>query len=424
MTKTEARIRAEWDTLRSVVMHKAGVEMFSEILQSDESLEEDSPSQNSAVQEYEHLEHVLQQEFNVNIIRLRDTIVKAAEENPSIYDRLLQTADEAADITYDKEKDVHNPSELFDHLLLKPQTKTADKKKTKLLHLSTNEKKSLSEIYQMRDQQAVTDKGIFLSRLNIPLLRRESFIIKLLWEVLGIEVVHEVTEPGLFEGGDFIPVKDFAIVGVGNRTNMAGVQQLLKYGVGFDEIAVVHQPTYPLVPGEEVGQMVDMRLDNYFNIASKGVAVGLKPLLRTAQVDIYTKVSQGEYEMEKEHTDLLSYIAGWGFDVVGITVLEQLSNASNFLTIKDGTILAVEIERNIKDILYKLQIKAQGEPKQYEPLLREAEKDYEFLKNHSEFFPHKREMYQHGIDAYPLVLRNLTGIYGAAHCMTAALERR
>ena len=432
----KAKIRAEWDTLRSVVLHKAGMEMFFGLLEPYASLYERAFSRKGALLEQDYLEHVLTREFHVNVIRMRDEIVKAAEQDPSIHKRLVKMANEVIGVTGGKEdvKTVHNDSRrnkdildsghFFDILLLNPQIEMENEKGTGIIHLNITEKQPLSDIYFMRDQQAITDKGIFLSRMNKPQRRREPAITKLLWNVLGAEIVHEVTEPGTFEGGDFIPLKDFALVGVGNRTNEAGIKQLLKFGVGFDEIGVVHQPNHPLIPSDEVDSMINMHLDTYFNIASKGVAVGLEPLLELAKVDIFQRTSPGEYEREKESTDLLSYITGWGFDVVGITTLEQLSYASNFLTIKDGTILAVEVERDIKDVLYNLQIKAKAEPKRYGALLNQAERDYEFLKNESEFFPHKREIYQHGIDAYPIVLRNLTGGYGAAHCMTAALERR
>jgi arginine deiminase len=104
--------------------------------------------------------------------------------------------------------------------------------------------------------------------------------------------------------------------------------------------------------------------------------------------------------------------------------LEQLCYASNFLTIKDGQIIAVEVERNVRDVLKDLKSKAAEDPVKYGRLEIQAEKDYEFLKSEAEFFPHKRLIYEYGIDAYPLVLKNLTGGYGAAHCMTAAIERR
>jgi len=430
------KIKAEWDTLRTIAIHRPGMETFFGLLEPFASLYERAFSQNGAIREHERLEHVLKHEFHIDVIRMRKKIVEVAERNPEIHDRLVKAADDVIGVTgtkvgvkearnqFEKNRDILDPGHFLSVLLLNPQIDLESEKGTRMIHLNITEKSPLSNIYFMRDQQAVTDKGIFLSRMSKPQRRRESDVTKILWDVLGAEVVHRVTEPGTFEGGDFIPLKDFALVGVGDRTNEAGIEQLLKYGVGFDEVGVVHQPNHPLIPSDEVDPMIDMHLDTYFNIASKGVAVGLKSLLKGAKVDIYSRTGPGEYEKEKESTDLLSYITGWGFDVVDITTLEQLSYASNFLTIKDGTILAVEVERGIKDVLFNLKSKAKAEPARYGALLEQAEKDYEFLKNESEFFPHKKEIYQHGIDAYPMVLKNLTGGYGAAHCMTAALERR
>jgi arginine deiminase len=433
----DTRIRAEWDTLRSLAIHRSGMEMFFGLLEPYASLYERAFSQNGAIREHERLEHILKHEFHINVYRMRDTIVEAAERDPELHERLVKAAHEVLDVTggksedvklavgeLEKNKDILDSGHFFDILLLDPQIELESEKGERMIHLNIKERQPLSNIFFMRDQQAVTDKGIFLSRMSKPQRRREPQITNILWDVLGAKVVHSVTEPGTFEGGDFIPLKDFALVGVGDRTNESGIEQLLKYGVGFDEVGVVHQPNHPLIPSKDADPMIDMHLDTYFNIASRGVAVGLKPLLTEAKVDVYHRNGPGDYAKEPESTDLLSYISGWGFDVVDITTLEQLSYASNFLTIRDGTILAVEVERNIKDVLLNLQNKAKAAPERYGSLLRQAEKDYEFLKNESEFFPHKREIYQHGIDAYPIILENLTGGYGAAHCMTAALERR
>ncbi len=425
MNTTDAKIRAEWEKLRTVAMHKAGVELIHENRHANQSHDIDTSYQTDAIQEYELLERVLKHEFRINVVRLRDTIVEAAERDSVIYDKLVRAAEEVTGVI-DSEKNERSPdaNHYFEVLLLNSQIGVTSKGESKANHPDTSEDQPLSEICYMRDQQAVTDKGIVLSRMGTPQRRGEPAITKIMWNALGAEIVHEVTEPGIFEGGDFIPLKDFALIGIGDRTNKAGVEQLLKYGVGFDEVGVVHQPSHPLIPDDDDNLMRDMHLDNYFNIASKGVAVGLKPLLESAQVDIYTRVAPGEYEKEEKCTDLLSYIKCWGFDVVGLTTLEQLSYASSFLTIKDGTILAVDIERNIKETLYTLQSKAKDDPERYGALLSEVEKNYEFLKNKSEFFPHKKEMYQHGIDAYPIVLRNHIGGYGITHSMTAALERR
>lgn len=75
------------------------------------------------------------------------------------------------------------------------------------------------------------------------------------------------------------------------------------------------------------------------------------------------------------------------------------------------------------DVLQTLQSKAQEEPERYGTLLKQAERDYQQLKRDAEFFLHKQGVYEYGIDTYPLILKNLTGGYWGAHCMTAALQR-
>ena len=432
----DARISAEWDRLRSVAIHRPGMEMFFGLLEPYSSLYERSFSRTGATTEHERLEDILTHEFHVKVHKLEDEVIEKAETSEEARETLTNTAYNALGLVGDDEdvirakKEMENntgsldPGHFLDILMLNPQIELQSENGTRMIHINVTEREPLSNLYFMRDQQVVTDKGIFLSRMNKPQRRRETEITRLLWNALGVPIIHAVKAPGTFEGGDYIPAKDFALVGVGDRTNAAGVRQLLSNGVDFDEVAVVHQPNHPLIPSDEPDPMVDMHLDTYFNIASSGVAVGLELLLKAAKVDVYQRISPGEYEKQAGQTNLFSYIKDWGFEIINITTLEQLSYASNFLTIKDNQILAVEVERDVKDILQDLKEKANEDPVRYGKLLSQAEKDYEFLKCESEFFPHKKRIYEYGIDAYPVVLKNLTGGYGAAHCMTAALERR
>jgi arginine deiminase len=220
-----------------------------------------------------------------------------------------------------------------------------------------------------------------------------------------------------------MPMKDFALVGTGDRTNSSGIEQMLHSGVGFDEVGVVHQPNHPLIPGEKRDPMVDMHLDTYFNVASSSVVVGSEELLKRARVEVYKRKSEGNYEKQKEETVLHNYVRSKGFNVINITTLEQMSYASNFLCVKDGYILAVEVERIVKDVLGNLESTARRDPARYGKLLDQARKDYEHLKSEGGFFPHKKDVYEHGIDAYALIIKNLTGGYGGAHCMTCGLKR-
>ena len=49
------------------------------------------------------------------------------------------------------------------------------------LHVTENE--PLSNLYFMRDQQAVTDRGIVMSRMSKPQRMREPEITKFLWDM-------------------------------------------------------------------------------------------------------------------------------------------------------------------------------------------------------------------------------------------------
>jgi arginine deiminase len=434
-TTMEAKATAEWEPLRKVVIHRPGIEMFLGLLEPYASLYERAFSRFEARQEHERLEHVLKHEFKLDVLRLKETILDEADRHPEVRQRLVKMASETmtfqgpsgeveeAKKEFERNSAALDSAHFFNILLLHPLVEISPEKGTRGIHLHIAEREPLSNLYFMRDQQAVTDKGIFLSRMSKPQRRREPVITHFLWDLLGVKVVHATTEPGTIEGGEFMPMKDFALVGTGDRTNSSGIEQMLRSGVGFDEVGVVHQPNHPLIPGEKRDPMIDMHLDTYFNVASSSVVVGSEELLKRARVEVYKRKSEGNYEKQKEETVLHDYVRSKGFNIINITTLEQMSYASNFLCVKDGYILAVEVERIVKDVLKNLESTAARDPARYGKLFDQARKEYEHLKSEGGFFPHKKDIYEHGIDAYPIVIKNLTGGYGGAHCMTCGLKR-
>jgi len=431
----EVKVKAEWDPLRKVVVHTPGIEMFLSLLEPYASLYDRAFSRQEASREHERLEYTLKHEFKLDVLHLKDSILEAADKKPDVQEHLFKLAHESIQYQGDetevklareeleKNAKILDPEHFFNILLLNPVIDLKKGKGIRAIHLHVTEREPLGNLYFMRDQQAVTDKGIFLSRMSKPQRRNEPRLTSLLWEILDAKMAHMTQEPGTFEGGDFIPMKDFALVGLGDRTNRSGVNQMLKSGLGFNEVGVVHQPNHPLVPGDKRDPMIDMHLDTYFNVASSGVVVGSEVLLKKAKVEIYQHEAEGVYNKEDRETNLHDYIKEKGFDIVNITTLEQMSYASNFLCIKDGSILAVEVDRIVKKTLDNLASEARADPQRYGKLLEQAKKDYQNLKNEGQFFPHKKEIYQHDIDAYPINLENLTGGYGGAHCMTCALKR-
>ncbi len=429
-----AKVNAEWDRLKTVAVHTPGMEMYFGLLDPYSSLYERAFNQSNAVREHELLLYTLKHEFKVNVLPLKDTIISLAEKRNTIQEKLVKLAQDTISFTgnrqdvkqareeMNKNKNKLDSDYYFNTVLLNPCIKLESNEEIRMIQLKVTEREPLSNLYFMRDQQAVTDKGIIVSNMSKPQRQREPVLTKFLWEILKKPIVHEIQAPGTFEGGDFMPLGEFALIGMGGRTNRQGVEQMLDYGVGYDEIGVVHQPIHPLIPGDNRDPMVNMHLDTYFNIVSKEVAVGCEILLENATVEIYHRSDDG-YSRSVGEMNLHDYMLSKDFDIINITTLEQMAYASNFLCIRNGTILAVEVDRIVKNVLEKLKMKAIAEPDRYKKLFTQAKKDYRILRLQGQFFPHKKEIYQHDIDAYPLNLVNLTGGYGGAHCMSCALKR-
>jgi len=428
------KIKAEWDRLKKVAVHTPGMEMFFGLLDPFASLYERAFSQRDALKEHELLQYTLKHDFKIKVLPLKDTIVGTALKKPSMKAKLIELAKKSIQFTgtegevelacreMDANSDILDPEHYFNTILLNPSIELEPRMTTRMINLHITQREPLSNLYFMRDQQMVTDKGMLLSRMRKPQRKREPQLTGLLWEMLKEPPIYEIQEPGTFEGGDFMPLDSFALIGVGDRTNLSGAEQMMENGLGFDEVALVHQPSHPLIPPEKRDPMLNMHLDNYFNVVSQGVAVGSKPLLETTRVDIYQSTTDG-YQKSPGETNLYEYMASRGFDFINITTLEQMAYASNLLCIRDGTVLAVEVERIVKDVIDKLRLRAKADPEGYGKLFAQVKKDYRYLRQEGQFFPHKKEIYQYDVEAYPLNLSNLTGGYGGAHCMTCPLKR-
>ncbi|HMK16202.1 MAG TPA: arginine deiminase family protein, partial [Methanomicrobiales archaeon] len=261
--------------------------------------------------------------------------------------------------------------------------------------------------------------GICMSRMATTERAEEVEVTSLGLSALGIEPVHRIGR-GRFEGGDFLPAGEFALIGCGSRTNPEGVQDLLSGGIGVDEVAVVREPRHPLITGRD--HMVNMHLDTYLNFPKEGVAVGSPALLREAKVTVWRRSGEG-YERVGPGGDLIGYLRGKGFDLIEITTLEQLCYSTNFLCVRDGACVTPDASHLAPIVLKRLGEKARADPGRYGRLLAQAEHDYQSLKADSEFFPHKREVYARGLEMTTLLLTNATGGYGGAHCMTCVLAR-
>jgi arginine deiminase len=426
-----AGARAEWHRLQHVLVHEPGIEVFFALLSPSAHLYERFFNHSEARAEHRSLAQILHSSFGVRVHHLGPELVDHASRDEAIFQSLVRYASNrlerhcTADASDLPEKmrealqapiplEDRDPQHLLDIAVLNPTIEITPEGVRTLLT------RPLYNLYFMRDQQATTDRGMVQGRMGRPEREAEVDLCAIALNSLQVPPVHRIQE-GRFEGGDFIPAGKIAFLGVGSRTNPAGAAELLSRGLGFDEVVLVHQPFHPLVSGYD--PMIAMHLDTYFNIAADGVAVANPLLLQGALVERYAREGDG-YVKREENTTLDLLIRELGFSCIEISTLEQLCYSSNFLCVRDGECVSPDAHQLAPVVMERLREKAAQKPGKYRALLAQAEHDYKRLISDAEFFPHKKEVYAHGLEMTTIHLVNATGGYGGAHCMTCVLGRR
>lgn len=429
-------VKAEWDQLHEVMIHTPGIEVTFGLLEPGTFLYERHFSYKKALEQHKTLLEKLDAE-KVKVYKLRDLILEKAGENEEIRNKLISIAVENKRFE-GKSEDTRRAEDRFERSI---EERTLDLEHffdmitlNPTVRLYTTEvicREPLANLMFVRDQQAVGDKGVIFGRMREPIRRKEVSLTKLAFEALGLRTALQVGPTGFFEGGDFLPMKKFALIGIGSRTNMTGVKQILNNrGLGFGEVGVVswpkrapkeveNDPLVRLATGPEPDPQVCMHLDTYLNVAAQGVIVGYEPLLKTADLTVYQK-SGGQYN-KAETMKLINYLQAKDFHIIKITALEQMCYASNFLCIKSGTILAVDVEKIIKPRYLSLLEAYRANPKKYRRILNQFEVDYGKLDRNRDFFPNKKELQEYKTEV--LDISALTGGYGGIHCLTCALSR-
>lgn len=432
----KTKVQAEWHSLSEVMIHRPGIEMFFGLLEPDSFLYERAFSMDEAIHEHMELEHQLIA-TGAKVYRLKRLAITLSKEKPELINNARRYASriirfegsklaaEKAYNSFKKNVELMDPETIFNILLLRPSVFLRKKviRGSEVTMPEVRLATPLSNLYFMRDQQAVTDEGVVIGRMSKPQRSMEPIITEAVLSMAGAEIVYHVKHPGIFEGGDFMPALEFALIGMGDRTNFHAIKQIMDNGLGFEEVCIVHQPAHPLIPYDQPDPMVNMHIDTYLNFAGNRLAVGCIPLIGKARVEVYRKNS-GQYKKVESNKTLQDYLVGKGYEFIPITTLEQLCYASNFLCVSDRKIIAVEVEKLVDKVIKNLEKKASSDPHRYSQLFNQAVKDYRLLKETGEFFPHKRDLRENGVEFTPVLLQEITGGYGGAHCMTCVLSRK
>lgn len=420
------RIKAEWDKLKDVMMHKPGIEIEYAMLAPKPFLFERPFRTDIAAKEHEKLKLSLK-ENGVNVRLLRDIVVDNARESTEFRKELqdkvstivrfygkLESSERAVN-QFKKNLDIIDSTTLFHILTLEPSIDLKKEEENSVDYPTVYSNLPLANLYFMRDQQAVGPGGVVVGRMKKMQRFKEPEITKFVLEkALGEKDLSTINNEGVFEGGDFIPCGNFGLIGIGPRSNREGAIQAMSSGkLDFDEVAIVTNPVYDFMDNASRDPMVNMHLDTYFNIAADGVVISSVELSKKARVETYGKLAKGKYSREGE-TNLYDYMKSKGFDFVDLRISEQLSYSSNFLTISNGKIMAVNapdvLEKLLKENVFTEQVK--------DIIIKDMNKS-----GKETLFPEKPQLAEHGVDVIRLKLSELTGGYGGAHCMTASLNR-
>ena len=217
----------------------------------------------------------------------------------------------------------------------------------------------LSNYYFQRDQQFLGDKGFVMSAMKERVRQNEPALNQFIFNVKKIPITYGTNNHSLInigetkdkiEGGDFIPAGDFALIGIGERTNRNTVTKiLLNSAISYDEVILVYSPIKTYIELTklpiDVAKMKIMHLDTWFNILGKGLTFSCTKLMDAAKIEIYYRTN-GHYSTESTNNkqSFSTYLSEKGYDNCEMD-FEELPEACNFLTLRDRKIMPFDFRK-------------------------------------------------------------------------------
>lgn len=372
------------------MMHTPGEELFDGVIHPTAGLFEHYFDVDKAADEHKHYIEMLQKN-GIEVHTVMEILEKVEiEKLRTLVDKVLvydisEIEDESAQATEEYRQEIiqeMNRSDLIRCLLFQPIVK---------LHRTDNNtgyeaeylNRPLMNLYFTRDQSITTPQGHIICNMNSSQRAPEIDIIKLCYEYLGKDIILEISGEGRLEGGDYIPAGTVSFIGMGMRTNIQGITQMMDADAfGHDTIVVVKD--------HKLWQM-QMHLDTHFNIIDKDLCTMVTSRL-TAQpgdpeydtCDIYARAKGSkQYALINEDISFVDYLQERGFDIIPIDYDDEMHYANNFLTIAPRHIMAVAGQSQVlQERFDKAGVKVEWIP-----------------------------------------LESLIDGYGAAHCMTQVMTR-
>ena len=381
---------AEWDPATQILMHTPGQELFNGAINPMAALFEYYFDVESAA--YEHQNYITMLEANgINVVTVTEILQQAPVEalreyvsNILHYESDLTDSDNRAISKAYRMETIAQMSrnDLIRCILLQPTvrlTTTDINTGVEAEYLQT----PLFNLYFTRDQSISTPKGQIICNMNSAQRAKETDLIAFCYEQIGVKPILRITGEGRLEGGDYIPAGTRAFIGCGMRTNMEGIEQIMRADAfGHDTIVVVKDRKW---------WQMQMHLDTYFNIIDRDLCTLVESRLYATEddnewvtIDVYTRAEGGgDYCLSRADVPFVEYLKSIGMSIIPISKEDELHYANNYLTIAPRHIMAV------------------------------ANQSQRLAK----------ALAEHGVTVEWVPLENLIKGYGAAHCMTQVIRR-
>jgi arginine deiminase len=243
----------------------------------------------------------------------------------------------------------------------------------------------LANLTFTRDQQITTGKGVVIGRFGAVKRIPENELMRVVLEKLGVKAIGRIESPGTLEGGDFIPInKTLALCGVGLRTNMSAIFQLMNQDL-------IGTARFVVVKDEVDLSQQRMHLDTIFNVVSDSLCVCLEAIANDESKYIRYAV---EYEKNEEGK----------YERVGTMPFGEWLKKSGF------TVVPVSFEQQEKYFLNLLHL---GKKKNGRAQVMVANRDVE------------KAIKERGFegDVHYIDFEAITAMYGGVHCATQVFRR-
>jgi arginine deiminase len=370
-------VEAEWNKAKKILVSTPMNELFNGILHYKAALFEGVMNTQIAINEHKNFIQILRS-FGAEVLSIDEILLENKEILRDLaFSSIHYCTDGKENYCNDVKEDLIQNASGKDLLrIVLEQPSVFLKKDGTLDHYRCN---PIMNHFFQRDPQITTDKGVVIGKMHEEVRQKECLLANAVFKALGVKLEYIVNGSGTLEGGDFIPAGDYALIGVGLRTNMDAVKQILSNkALSYDEIAVVV---------DSYKRQEEMHLDTYFSFVDDRInsKTGSANPEKVSKVLLFKKTNEG-YIQTNELSDNLTfqdYITKKGVDLIGIPLSWQRNYGINILMMEKNEIVAK------KDVA---------------PHYVSCLNDY-------------------GVNVTEVVLDNLTKGYGGPHCMTQVFKR-